>query len=290
VAYLVTIVGLATAFQTENCNQNLLELQTTRMSKCFDTNFKKVMHLFNPDNMTDNPLGCDFIDKNIACWNDYLGSCFSDEFKNDMATLIDVSFEKSEHISCDQGVRGSHRRNRLDTKILTLTNKYKQYKYHPDRIDSIIKLEKQCSMETAQSSFADGIPCWSSKAQPIFENAQQAVMMSQLSRSIGSSNQKMSLPICKLFTETLECFDLEGCLSEQEIQFLKNLIVTFYKALMNELTRIQNSFGSRGDFLKWVEENIKDNSLGQQDIEFMLDVIYSATEDFQVQALIKLID
>ena len=31
-------------------------------------------------NMQDNPLGCDFIDKNIECWNNHLGSCFIDDF------------------------------------------------------------------------------------------------------------------------------------------------------------------------------------------------------------------
>ena len=150
-------------------------------------------------------------------------------------------------------------------------------------------------MQKAQNSFADGIPCWSRKAQPSFLKAQQAVISKQLSRSVTfkseltSSIQKMSLPICKLFTETLECFDLEGCLSERESQFLRNVIVTFYKVLMNEFIRIQNVFGSRGDFLNWVENNIEDHSLGQQDIEFFLDVIYSATDDFQVRTLIKLI-
>ena len=204
-----------------------------------------------------------------------------------MATLIDAAYENSEHISCNQNNRnGFRRKGQLDLVTKNLVNKYMQYKYQPDRINSIIQLDHKCTMQKAQSSLTADLRCFSLKAQPMSEEAQQSLLQTQLSYVLTrSSTPKLSMPICEIFTETLKCFDLEGCLSIQESQFLKNLLVTFYKVTMDEIVNLQDIFGSRGKFLKFLEDNIEDHSKGQQEIKLALDIIYSATENYKVLTL-----
>ena len=223
--------AFANGFHTKKCNQNLLELKTMGMIKCMSARFKEVEHLFQPSNMQNlenNPLGCDFIDKNVECWNNHLGSCFNDDFKNDMATLWDASYENQVYVSCHRN--GARRTNQLTLVQQRLTQKYAQYRFQPEKLNDIIQLEGQCSSSTFKRSIQRGTECFMSKAQ---------MQMFRLSLAVqsGALSNNADLPVCELLSTGLECFDLKECLSDQESKFVGNLIVTLYKVSGKVLMR-----------------------------------------------------
>ena len=140
--FLIASSAPAYGFHTQKCNQNLLEIRTMGMIKCLQSRWKDVEHLFKPNNvqtLENNPLGCDFIDKNIACWNKHLGSCFIDDFKNDMATLLDASYENQAYVSCHRN--GARRSNQLKLVQTRLAQKYAQYRFQSEKANAIIQLE-----------------------------------------------------------------------------------------------------------------------------------------------------
>ena len=222
--FVVASLAFANGFHTKKCNQNLLELKTMGMIKCMSGRWKEVEHLFKPSNtqnLQDNPLGCDFIDKNVACWNDHLGSCFNDDFKNDMATLWDASYENQVYVSCQRnGVRRTNQYNLVQQR---LTQKYAQYRFQPEKLNDIIQLDNPCSSSSFQRSMERGMNCFMSKAQ------MQMLKLQLAMQHYGSLVNEADLPICNLLSIGLGCFDLKECLNDQESKFVANLIVTVYK-------------------------------------------------------------
>ena len=219
---LIASLAPAYGFHTQKCNQNLFEIRTMGMIKCLQSRWKEVEHLFKPNNvqtLENNPLGCDFIDKNIACWNNHLGSCFIDDFKKDMATLLDASYENQAYVSCHRN--GARRTNQLKLVQTRLTQKYAQYKFQPEKLNDIIQLENPCSSQRFMSSIERGGQCFMSKAQSQMFDVQMAMY--------SSRSNDVTLPVCDLLTIGLDCFKLKECFNDQESQFLANLIVTLYK-------------------------------------------------------------
>ena len=223
--FLIAALAPAYGFHTQKCNQNLLEVRTMGMIKCLQSRWKEVEHLFKPSNMQNlekNPFGCDFIDKNIACWNKHLGSCFIDDFKKDMATLLDASYENQAYVSCHRN--GARRTNQLKLVQTRLAQKYAQYKFQPEKLNDIIQLENPCSSQRFMSSIERGMQCFMSKAQSQMFDFQIA-----MNPAYSRGSNDVALPVCDVLTIGLDCFKLKECFNDQESQFLANLIVTLYK-------------------------------------------------------------
>ena len=220
--FLIASLALAHGFKTQKCNQDLLEVRTMGMMKCLQARWEEVEHLFKANSMQtleDNPLGCDFIDKNIACWNEHVGSCFIDDFRKDMATLLDASYENQAYVACHRN--GVRRTNQLTLVQKRLAQKYAQYKFQPEKLNDIIQLENPCSSQRFMSSIERGGQCFMSKAQSQMFDVQMAMY--------SSRSNDVTLPVCDLLTIGLDCFKLKECFNDQESQFLANLIVTLYK-------------------------------------------------------------
>ena len=223
--FLIASSAPAYGFHTQKCNQNLFEIRTMGMIKCLQSRWKEVEHLFKPNNvqtLENNPLGCDFIDKNIACWNKHLGSCFIDDFKNDMATLLDASYENQAYVSCHRN--GARRTNQLKLVQTRLAQKYAQYRFQPEKLNDIIQLENPCSSQRFMSAIERGTQCFMSKAQS--KMADFAIAMEP---AYSRRSNDVTLPVCDVLTIGLDCFKLKECFNDQESQFLANLIVTLYK-------------------------------------------------------------
>ena len=225
--FLVASFALANGFYTQKCNHDVLEQKTMGMIQCLNKRWKAIEHLFKPNNMQnmeDNPLGCDFIDKNIECWNNHLGSCFIDGFKNDMATLLDASYENQAYVSCHRN--GVRRTNQLTLVQQRLTQKYAKYKMYPQKLNEIIQLDNPCSSSSFESAVQTGMFCFMMKAQTQVEKFANAM---QPSYSTGGLNSNVDLPFCEVLAIGLDCFKLKDCLSDQESEFMADLIVTLYK-------------------------------------------------------------
>ena len=279
-ALVVFLLGITNAFQTRNCNQNLLELKTVGMFKCLEARWKESEHLFHPNNiqtLQTNPLGCNFIDKHVACWNEYLGSCFVDDFKSDMARLIDASYEKQEYVSCNRN--GRTRKAQYELVVEQLTRKYAQFKYNPDRLPSIIQTDQICEVETFMNSMYKGRSCWQDRAKSTFYQVTFAFSMQSI--------QRTPIPLCKLIAETVDCFDLKGCLNQQESKFIGNIMVTLYKMAMKELIRINKVFGSFTNLIKTTGKDetaeirtaLRQYGFNFDDLDQSIEIL---TEDFEV--------
>merc|ERR1719367_457610 len=70
------------------------------------------------------------------------------------------------------------------------------------------------------------------KAQTQIEKFSNAM---EPSFSSGGLNSNEDLPFCDVLTIGLDCFKLKDCLSDQESEFMADLIVTLYKMLLKEL-------------------------------------------------------
>ena len=225
--FLIASMALAHGFKTQKCNQDLLEVKTMGMMKCLQARWDEVEHLFKPNNMQtleDNPLGCDFIDKNIACWNEHLGSCFIDDFRKDMATLLDASYENQAYVACHRN--GVRRTNQLTLVQKRLAQKYAQYQFQPEKLNEIIQLDNQCSYFTFVRDFQEEWECFTSEGKSKIKDLYSTLYPRY---SSGSQGNDVVLPVCDVLAFGLDCFHLRECLNDQEGKFLANLIVTFYK-------------------------------------------------------------
>ena len=234
--FLIGSLAPVYGFHTKKCNQNLLEIRTTEMIKCLQSRWKDVEHLFKPNNMQTlekNPLGCDFIDKNIACWNKHLGSCFIDDFKKDMATLLDAFYENQAYISCHRN--GNRRTNQLTLVQSRLAQKYAQYKFQSEKLNEIIQLENPCSSQIFVSSLEFGKRCFNRfffGPEVFYSSYHTDVFDFQKAMNLEYSNRNDVVPpVCEILDIGLDCFKMTDskCFNDQEYYFFGNLIVTLYK-------------------------------------------------------------
>jgi len=262
-----------------NCDQNQLELKTMETLKCANDHYKELEEMFKPNSISNtlknSPLGCDFIDRDVACIVDHLGTCFPDEITNDVATMIDAAYETSEYVSCDR--HGGNRNARLQVIEQRIARKYRQYPTHKALMDNIIQLDQNCDEQAAIVAFGQDQQCFRDNAEPSFQKASEAF--------VGAYyfSTKTSMPVCKGVTETLKCFNMNGCLTDREREFLENLAATFYKFIMNEFVRIQDDFGSFSSLLMAIgEENtpvfMEEYKDGLASIDLMLEMF---TEDYK---------
>ena len=227
--------SIALAFHTLHCDQNQLEVKTMGTLKCLNDHFKEFEGLFQPNQVLstfqNGPIDCDFIDRDIACFADHIGACFADEFKTDMATMIEAAylFEAGKFVSCNR--HSVKRKSQFMMKVYQIPPKYQQY-----QLKIPIELDQICDKQTSIESFNQhDKQCKEDNADPNFNKA--------LFNAFYSRN-KTAMPVCKGVTESLKCFSMKGCLTDQEREFLENLAATFYKFVMNEIVRIQDDFGS----------------------------------------------
>merc|ERR1739848_7469 len=76
VFFIFAQCGVSLAFHTLNCDQNQLELKTMETLKCANDHYKELEEMFKPNSISNtlknSPLGCDFIDRDVACIVDHL--------------------------------------------------------------------------------------------------------------------------------------------------------------------------------------------------------------------------
>ena len=271
---------ISLAFHTQNCDQNQLEVKTTGTLKCLNDHYKELEEMFKPSEISNTlkntPLNCDFIDRDVACFVDHLGTCFPDAFKIDMATLLDASYGAYEWVTCDR--HAGNRKSRLTLVAERIATKYQQYPIHKALMDSIIQFDQNCDIQTAQMSLLQDLQCWTENAELSFQKSSEA--------GVGAVyfNKKTSMPMCKGVTESFNCFKMNGCLTDQERVFVLNLSATLYRVIMKELVRIEDDFGGFTPLLNVIgEENtpvfMEEARVATDALDLVLEMI---TDDYKV--------
>ena len=283
VLWLAVQLGMAFGFQTTNCNQNQLEIKMTDTLKCNKANWKDFTDRFGSNNplSKDNPIGCDFIDKEISCFYANVGTCFTDEIRNDVATLFEYSYSKSEYISCKR-LDGA-RKDKAEIKAQTLIYKYAQYiKSDPDFLESIIRPDLNCQQKRFIESFDESLECLKTQVLPSAGALSQAF-------NLAIYGQKTSMPICEMVTQTLDCFNTNQCMTKQESDFILNMIATFYNMAMEQVVYFVDTVGITNLIKLSVDENEFaeletqwSSNFGTSLSVFIDNIVTMITDDFQV--------
>jgi hypothetical protein len=234
--FLSTVVqlGFVIGLQTENCNLQQLEDKSKAAFSCW---YEHGMSTFFADEQTTKSiaLGCDYVDVDVSCFTENLGSCFSDEMAKDLVTVMEYSYANLSYVSCNR-FEGA-RKAQMETKLRTIMEKYVLKLQTGNFIDSIIQFDNKCSTEKFFQSFSQYAPCLENSVQkylvPIAEAFTYTVM-----------GQNTSMPVCEGLSQTLFCITPNNCLSKREADFLQDLIATFYDVFMKVTSQIQEKFGS----------------------------------------------
>ena len=154
--------------------------------------------------------------------------------------------------------------------------------------DPIIQLDHSC--DEVLKILVHGMQCVLDSAKTTLEKAYEAFV------GVLASNSITTIPMCKLFTQSLKCLNTLGCLSDQERVFLQNMFATIYRWLFEGLMIIEDDFGGFISVLNIMDDEDKTfimEKLGRagvdvSDLELVVDrfdlILETIVDDYKVKA------
>ena len=273
----LNVALIVLGFQTPHCTHEQLEAKLAEYFKCTAQHANKELDAIfgqSQDHQNNIALRCSFLDQEIACFKDNIVACFDEELSNDVATLLDYSYKGLPYVQCKRidGIRGG----RVEGKVLSIVEKYKQYIQNPEKLLSIITTDKQCSTDLLIQSVDNDMNCLINQ----FETAG-----AEFTNSIAylAHGYNTSVPICTMIDDALNCISAGHCLSQNEVDFLRNTGVTTYNFLMKIMNQMyQRAGGSFEELVKRVgadedldtmtyEEKLQFNKIGDNLLKMVLD-------------------
>ena len=270
-------IKLLSALQTPYCNHHRFESRLMKTLSCLE-NANREIGLGSERN-----IGCDDIDKVHSCTIDNIGTCFNEDIKNDLATILEMAKMEiagngsliKKHLNPMSDINLTCERftgpdkARVMNNAMALVQKYSQNLRNPKFLDSIITLDNKCSFEDLIDSFGElpQSPCVERNLMDvllIFKEVTEIKNLGLNQRSNNFGNLQSPSSLCKEINEILNCVKPNECFSAQEVQLVKKLVLTMYKMLLKSVIKITDKSGGIDKVIDSLSMNPDIKTLYQQ--------------------------
>ena len=284
------------AFSTTKCDHSEIEkhLKTTLncIMKSQNKNMKAFLDLSHneiaslKDGATNDTTAewCELVDEEIACFTDNLGTCFNQKITDEFAVLMEWYYNKQPYMSCNR-IEGLSKEE-IENKAKDIVRNYKE---DISSLKEMLKFDQQCSTDELVMSVKGKYPCFMMKFYAIIQEIMPHV--------IGPNpSEPKSFPICKNFVGLLnDCFGETSCLSQPEMNLLRDFLATYYNVAMGFVVQLTSKFGSMSNFMETMGVGSSDvhdlegyPKLNKQMKKMMMKGMDLIVDDFKVSNSVKI--
>ena len=255
---LVTLENpFVSAFSTTKCDHKQLEKHLKATLNCVMKSQNKNMDAFlnlnatqiagMKNRQTDTSEWCELIDEEIACFTDNLGTCFDQTISSDLATLMEWSYNKQPYMECNR-IEGLSKEE-IDRKAIAII---KNYKTDVENLKKMVTFDLECSTEQLVQSVKGKWPCLMMHFYSIIQELMPHIMGK-------SPTEPTSLPVCENVVGILNnCFQKTTCLSQQEMNLIRDFLATYYNVAMRFVVQLSKKFGNMSSFMESVGVGVND--------------------------------
>jgi len=252
IVLLITLETLCVSgFSTKNCNHDQIEkhLKTTLncVMKSQSKNMKEFLQLNTThiasmkDQKANTSEWCELIDEEIDCFTNNLGTCFNEKINSEFAIIMEMYYNEQPYMECNR-IEGLSK-SEINAKGKEIVQNYKE---DVKGLKEIVTFDQECSTEELIVSVKGKYPCFMMHFYSIIQELVPHI-------TAPNPSEPKSIPVCKNVVGMLNrCFDKTSCLSQPEMNLIRDFLATYYNVAMGFVVQLTSKFGSMANFMETV--------------------------------------
>ena len=250
--FLITTFEIlcVSGFSTKNCDHDQIEKHLKSTLNCVMKSQTKNMKEFLQLNEThiatlktqkaNTSEWCELIDEEIDCFKHNLGRCFNEKITSEFAILMEWYYNKQPYMECNR-IEGLSKAE-IEAKGKEIVQNYKE---DVNELKEIVTFDQECSTEELIVSVKGKYPCFMMHFYSIIQELMPHI--------VGQKSDLKSIPVCKNVVGLLNtCFDKTNCLSQPEMNLIRDFLATYYNVAMGFVVQLTSKFGSMSNFMETV--------------------------------------
>jgi len=264
-------------FTTQKCSLGQIETQLKLTLNCImkpgdnhmDVFLKMVTDKYagiKPKETNTTEL-CERLGEITSCFTNNIGTCFDQKINSDFTTMMEYnkyySMKFYYNLKCNM-VDGL-KKDEIEQKANSIVAKYAD----GEILKSIFTSDKECSPKKLVVSFREFVSpakCFVKHVLNIhalydfiymsYMNILNDQIMTILERSTYNTT---SMPVCKSVIGILStCFQETQCLSQPEMNFIRDFFATYYRITVSVLAQLSAKFGGMSNFIDVARVGVDD--------------------------------